>query len=342
MKFHIRTPCGSLCDVDIADSATFSSLTEQVRDKTGIDSSFQLERDGHRVLLSGKDSVQHSNLRSGDVLDVVVQPLSCRKPIILFYLPRTGPFARVPTINVTVNVTLHPSCHFTMIIPRPEVAPDGHSLTWKAGIHRRKALADADEATIARDDSSAMVCVNGHDRSYLFWEFETAKPPLPAVEAVMGYRSLLDHAEDAYLMTSESEYEEWCQGILELFGLGVVERDDFVTFWAGNVVEAGAVVVARIIPMTELATVTELKVKATTEDAEGEKEVPVSVKRVFVTMVACSRLPKELEAVKDQLRRWKAGTTMADVPEELQKDFPIVKDPGSMSVLEWGGMLLYR
>ena len=126
--------------------------------------------------------------------------------------------------------------------------------------------------------------------------------------------------------------------MLGTLGLGEREQDDFTMFWAKDVLEGGGVVVARVVPESDLNKCAELKVSARV--SEGGAEVPVSVHRVYVTMAVCKSLPDMFAKNRDKLRRIVSGSKTVELPAELGSSFPMKRDPNTMTVVEWGGIVM--
>ena len=153
------------------------------------------------------------------------------------------------------------------------------------------------------------------------------------------FESVVEHASDAYLLNGMEEYEDWCQRMLEVIGLDVRERDDFITFWAQRIWEYGPTVIVRVVPESDVEKSCGLSVKA--QSCEEQKEVPVQIKRVYVTMVVGKDVPPELSGKMDQIHVWeKEKGSAITLPKELRSSFPIVRDPEAFTVIEWGGVFI--
>ena len=269
--------------------------------------------------------------------------------MILFFSPTSGPHANTKSFVTTTSVTLHTGCNFTTLLPRPKHSVDGHTVTWNAILERPHDVSfdhppsssETREREREGDERPGHVRVNGRKHSYLFWEFENDgkadTETTDEVSRLVGYRSLLDHVDSLYVVKSMDEYEDWCDTVLGMIGLGVRERDDFATYWARMIEESGPFVILRVVPEDELSKCARLCVDAHSADGDaGAVPVSVRIKRVYVTMLATKKLPKDFEEHKDRLCcDWHRG-----LPKELGDCYPIVKTPESLMVIEWGGVLL--
>ena len=268
--------------------------------------------------------------------------------MILFFPPTSGPHAKTKSFVTTTSVTLHNGCNFTTLLPRPKHSVDGHTVTWNAILERPdgasfdhpSSASSTREREGEGDERPGHVIVNGRKHSYLFWEFENDgkadTETTDEVSRLVGYRSLLDHVDSLYVVKSMDEYEDWCDTVLGMIGLGVRERDDFATYWARMIEESGPFVILRVVPEDELSKCARLCVDAHSADDDGDGPVEVRIRRVYVTMLATKKLPKDFEEHKDRLCcDWHRG-----LPKELGDCYPIVKTPESLMVIEWGGVLL--
>ena len=274
--------------------------------------------------------------------------------MILFFPPTSGPHAKTKSFATTTSVTLHNGCNFTTLLPRPKHSVDGHTVTWNAILERPHGVSfhhpssetvETTETTATTeregDERPGDVRVNGRKHSYLFWEFENDgkadTETTDEVSRLVGYRSLLDHVDSLYVVKSMDEYEDWCDTVLGMIGLGVRERDDFATYWARMIEESGPFVILRVVPEDELSKCARLCVDAHSADGDaGAVPVSVRIKRVYVTMLATKKLPKDFEEHKDRL----CCDWHRPLPKELGDCYPIVKTPESLMVIEWGGVLL--
>ena len=322
-QIFVKTLKGETLGFDVHESWTIEMLSSLIFERIGLPCEEQ------RLISRGKQWMPEQTIAECEIVSeetlFLVTRLCGGKPVVLFYPPTAGPHAATRAFETTASVTLHPGCRFTTLMPRPEQSADGRTVTWTGTVERPAGCGEG---------SPAHVCVNGRTHGYLFWEFENedgAEPAaVDAVASLVGYRSLLEHMDGAYLVQSMEEYEDWCDTVLGKLGLGVRERDDFATFWARRIEEAGPSVVLRVVPEADLAKCADLRV------ASRGGEMDVCVRRVYVTMLATHKLPREFEDQRDRLRRDWHGS----LPAELSGTYPIVHAQESLTVVEWGGILL--
>ena len=270
------------------------------------------------------------NIKEGALIHLY-RRLRGGKPVVLFYPPTTGVHAGKPVSSV-VTVALHTACCFTTLLPRPTTtSTDGQTITWEALVAPASSHADSSSEWVSADVEAA-----GRKHSYLFWEFENktgaAAEAAEEVSRTVGVDSLAAHPDSTFLVDAV-RFGDWCHDVLGgLLGLGVRECDDFATFWAGRVLgAAGSLLVARVVPEAELARVARLDVSATSDAGS----VPVLVRRVYVTMLVCQKLPAVLEQHQHRFLR-----TTTELPAELRSTFPLVRRTDALTVVEWGGILL--
>jgi len=197
---------------------------------------------------------------------------------------------------------------------------------WKGVVEGRK-VGQAEETPSA-------IRVNGRRHGYLFWE-SIEQGDMDSIESkLMGYHSIVEHASESYMMNGFEEYEDWCQKMLECVGLGTRERDDFVTFWAKRVMEYGPVIIARIVPQSDVDKSCGLTVEA--QSGETHEQVRVKINRVYVTMIVGKTFPDEFVGKTHVWKEEKEGREI-HLSDELKDSFPIVHDPEALNVVEWGG-----
>ena len=115
--------------------------------------------------------------------------------------------------------------------------------------------------------------------------------------------------------------------LLDALGLTPRERDDMVTYWLHSVQGARHLLV-RVVKQEDLASCAALNV-----EVKGEKSVAVAVHRVYLLLHPCDRV--EEAAAAKMLREPR-------VPGNVRGEFPIVRDPSKLTVVEWGGVLLLK
>jgi len=320
MQIIVLLPDGKIRVLDVEPSTTIRYVKDKIHEFEDIQPcECNLIKDCR--LLEDDRTLEDYNIYNSSSIHLVLK-LRGGKPLILFYPPTSGKYANITSFQTTVNIGLKKSFHFTSLLPRPELSANTNSITWKCKVKKRK----------HEDEESAMISVNGRDHSYLFWEFENNLD-----EGNFFLRSLLEHSEYSFLINGINEYEDWCYTMLKALGLSVRETDDFTTYWAHDVDEAGPLLVVRIVPKAELAKCAELGVRIQCEDGSL---VPVSVFRVYVTMVGCKKLPRVLSEKKDKMIKWKCGDSITKLPLDVRNEFPIIRDSNNFNIVEWGGVFI--
>ena len=128
------------------------------------------------------------------------------------------------------------------------------------------------------------------------------------------------------MLTDGAHAAEFLAALLDALGLTPRERDDMVTYWLHSVQGAKHLLV-RVVKQEDLASCAALSV-----EVKGEKKsVAVSIHRVYLLLHSCDRV-EEATAAK-MLREPR-------VPGNVSGEFPIVRDPTKLTVVEWGGVLL--
>ena len=157
--------------------------------------------------------------------------------------------------------------------------------------------------------------------AYLFWEFTDNLQ-----SSVIGIPALLSDPSST-MLTDGAHAAEFLAALLDALGLTPRERDDMVTYWLHSVQGATHLLV-RVVKQEDLASCAALSV-----DVKGkeEKGVAVSVHRVYLLLHPCDRV--EEAAAAKMLREPR-------VPGNVSGEFPIVRDPSKLTVVEWGGVLL--
>ena len=343
-QINVYSLSGKRFTIDVHGSWTIEILQSVIFETQEIPCSEQ------RIIFKEKQLELGKTLYEYDVFDNATLHLVLRlrggKPVILFFPPTSGPHAKTKSFVTTTSVTLHNGCKFTTLLPRPKHSVDGHTVTWNAILERPLGVSfdhpSSETATTEGegDERPGHVRVNGRKHSYLFWEFENDgkadTETTDEVSRLVGYRSLLDHVDSLYVVKSMDEYEDWCDTVLGMIGLGVRERDDFATYWARMIEESGPFVILHVVPEDELSKCARLCVDAHSADGDDDGPVSVRIRRVYVTMLATKKLPKDFEEHKDRLCcEWHHP-----LPKELGDCYPIVKTPESLMVIEWGGVLL--
>ena len=332
MQIYIRTVTGRTIILQVSPNESVYTVKKKIQDKMGLPCAEQPRLIFDRKPLEDDNTLADCNIQNESIIYLV--PRLRGKPVILFYPPTSGEFASVRSFHTKTTVALNSSCSFTTLLPRPTIDESGKTITWDGIVS--KSCAGCGES-----EEPAKITVNGRDHAYLFWEAVSDCGTGPDAEAdsqLVGYKSVVNHAENAYILNGMKEYEEWCVVMLTAIGLNTRERDDFMMFWAGKVYKHGPIVIARVVPESDVCKSSELHVDARTSGEES-KNVTVNVRRVYVTLIVCKEIPKDLLEQREKLRKWKPGCEAIELPDELKGTYPIVRDSASMTVIEWGGVL---
>ena len=291
------------------------------------------------LVLSGNyRTIADYGIEKGSIITVQMRSRG-GKPVVLFYPPSEGPLALSEAFNVSTSVTLNPACRFTTLMPRPEMSGEENRITWNG-------IVENSHRNVSETTESSMISVYGRKHGYLFWEFTTDDDADGGdiVKNSIGVQSIIDHAENGYILNGMEEYEEWCHVMLSKIGLNAREQDDFATFWARNVYDCGPIVIARIVPERELSKCASLEVKAHISESEESEEIEVDIHRVYVTMVVCHSLPGNIATVTHKLQAWRTMKTRKTedipLPMEVSDTYPIKRDSKRMTVIEWGGVVI--
>jgi len=86
----------------------------------------------------------------------------------------------------------------------------------------------------------------------------------------------------------------------------------------------------------------DLQVKTVCRKEEDSVEIRTCVRRVYITMIACKTVSKEMSTQLQKARHWKCGDkiSVSDLVDEFKSYYPIVYDKEVMTVVEWGGIFL--
>ena len=221
---------------------------------------------------------------------------------VILFYPPNG----VTLTNVKTSVKLAKEFDFTAVYPKPQ-EEETKVITWKAS------RVEAD-GTLTLEDGPHTKC------SYLFWEF-TGNPQSP----VIGIPALFKDPSST-MLTDGAHAAEFLAKLLDTLGLTPRERDDMVTYWLHSVQGAKHLLV-RVVKQSDLASCAALNVEV--EDAS----VKMSVHRVYLLLHPCEEIDEEITG--KMLR-------VPCVPENVKDEFPIARNPSELTVVEWGGVLLFN
>lgn len=307
----------------------FNTITITLMDLTGKITKYEVDPnilvDDFKLIIQEKTEISHCQQRlifkghqledgrtlayykvsDGAKMDLVLR-LRGGKPIILFYPPKG---TTTSLTNVITSVKLSSEFSFTSTYPKPqEESPNSKTITWNAN------TVDND-GTITLNDRTHTKC------TYLFWEF-TGNPESPLI----GIPTLFADPSSTFL-TCGANAAVFLAGLLDMLGLTPRERDDMVTYWLHNIQGAEHLLV-RVVRQRDLAECAALDVSVGGDD---EGRVGVSVHRVYLLLYPCSEVDGEVGSKM---------ITQPCVPSNVRDEFPIVRDPTKLNVVEWGGVIL--
>lgn len=221
---------------------------------------------------------------------------------VILFYPPAG---ATLTASIKASVRLSEEFAFTSVYPKPHTS-DKSSITW-------------DVSQVASDGTLTLA---GSPRqcTYLFWEF-TGDPESGTIgiPALFGDPASTMHTDGAHAA-------EFLAELLDALGMTARERDDMVTYWLHSVQGARHLLV-RVVRQSDLASCAALEVE--TED----KAVEVAVSRFYLLLHPCDAVDAEV-----------AGKMLCKpcVPPNVMGEFPAVRDPKKLNVVEWGGVLLRK
>ena len=257
-----------------------------------------------RLIFAGRQLEDKSTLEDCGVQEGDILHLVLRlrggMPVILFYPPNG-----VALSNITASVKLAKKFDFTAVYPKAQEEETTKTITWSVS------RIDPD-GTLTLEDGSHTKC------TYLFWEF-TGNPQNPTV----GIPALFKDPSST-MLTDGAHAAEFLAKLLDALGLTPREREDMVTYWLHSIQDARHLLI-RVVRQSDLASCATLNVEV--EDASAK----VSVHRVYLLLHPCEEIDEDV-----------ATKTLKElcIPDNVRDEFPIVRDPSELTVVEWGGVLL--
>lgn len=304
MRIFAKSIAGKVISLEVDPHDTVQSIKESILNIEGIPVCQQ------RLIFLGRDlentqSLSDANVQNGDTIYFTTTLRG--KPVILFYPP-----AGSTLTNITTSVTLlHHAHSFTTLYPKPQstaTTPEAKTITWN--------ISQVDP------DGTLTLCDDSHTKcTYLFWECTWDPQHL-----IVGLPALLGDPSST-MLTDGVHAAEFLAGVLDALGMTPRERDDMVTFWLHSVMGAKHLL-ARVVRQSDLELCDVMRVGG----MDGSVGVEVSVHRVCLLLHPCDKV--EEEVAEKMIKR-------PCVPENVRGEFPIVRDPSKLNVVEWGGILLY-
>lgn len=304
MRIFVKTIVGKITPLEVDPHDTIQTIKESILNIEEIPVCHQ-NFIFHGRELENTQTLYDSNIQDNDTIHLITTLRG--KPVILFYPPASG----APLTDVTTSVTLlHHSHSFTTLYPKPQstvTTPEAKTITWNIS-------EISPDGTLTLNDDSHTKC------TYLFWEC-TWDPQHP----VVGLPALLGDPTST-MLTDGMHAGEFIAGVLDALGMTPRERDDMVTFWLHSVIGAKHLMV-RVVRQSDLDLCDVMNVGKVSDGG-----VEVSVHRVCLLIHPC-------ESVSEEIAEKMVRTPC--VPLNVRDEFPIVRDPSKLNVVEWGGILLY-
>ena len=219
---------------------------------------------------------------------------------VILFYPPSG----TTLSNVTVSLKLDKGLAFTAVYPKPQKI-EGTFIMWK--VSRIEP-----DGTLTLEDDTRTKC------AYLFWEF-TGNPQSTAIDASTFFED-----PSSTMLTEGARVAEFLARLLDALGLTPRERDDMVTYWLHSV-QGTMYLLVRVAKQSELCSWARLGVRV--EDAS----VKTSVHRVYILLHPCKKVGEEVAA--KMLRE-------PCIPSNIRDEFPIVRGPSGLTVVEWGGVVV--
>ena len=158
--------------------------------------------------------------------------------------------------------------------------------------------------------------------AYLFWEFSgNHNSSIIGLPAVFGDVTSTFHTDGAHSADFLAE-------LLDVLGMTPRERDDMVTYWLHSVQSAPHLLV-HVVSQRDLETCAALNVSL--KDTSKAAGVEVAIHCIYLLLHPCDTLDPALEAKM---------LSAPCVPENVKDEFPVVRDPAKLNVVEWDGVLL--
>ncbi|KAG1799966.1 hypothetical protein EV424DRAFT_439089 [Suillus variegatus] len=155
------------------------------------------------------------DIEDGDSIDIQVDIMRCRKPVIYLYSPSD--------IDVSVKLSLIPEWRLSVIYPVVTTEDHGRRLEWNVRTHQ---------------DGSLTELNSGLNVSYLFWEAETnsqaASKPQPA-DTFNPVSSSLNDTDS--IVTPVDKVTVYLDNSLKVLGLHTEARTSFITYWLPSILK---------------------------------------------------------------------------------------------------------
>ena len=297
----IKDPRGRVNAIETNPKETVDRLMRRMQDMSGIPVCQQRLVCNGRQLGDGGRTLADYNIQDGSVIYLALRLIG-DKPVILFYPPEG-----VTVHGLAVSVRLAPEFFITAVYPEADVS-SAKTVAWDVS------KVDSDGSlTLSRDAQKPF--------AYLFWEFSgDHTSPIIGLPAFFG-----DAAST--MRTDGAHAGEFLADLLDALGMIPRERDDMVTYWL-RAVQGAQHLLIRVVRQCDLERCAALSVAPKDGSA---CPVEVAIHRIYLLLHPCDTLDPALAAKM---------LTVPCVPPNVKDEFPIVRDPAKLNVVEWGGVLL--
>ncbi|KAG1893678.1 uncharacterized protein F5891DRAFT_1153021 [Suillus fuscotomentosus] len=246
------------------------------------------------------------DIEDGDSIDIQVDRMRVRKPIIYLYSPSD--------IDVSVKLALIPEWRLSVIYPIVTTEDHGRRLEWNVRTHQDGSLTEHN---------------SGLNVSYLFWEAETnsqefLRTPAYKPQPVDTFNPVSNSLDDTdSIVTPVDRVTVYLDNSLKVLGLHTEARTSFITYWLPSFLKHEYVAL-RFIPQAAFERAASLHISPQ----------PDVVTRVFMLFKGIR---------KEDLTNWTNARIQAEKDVAWWVDVVGV-DParaGDVTLfraLEWGGM----
>ena len=301
MQISVKTLTGKTITLDVDSGDLVYSVKQKIRDKEGIPTRRQRLFLGDCLLMDDRILAEYC-IQNKSTLRLVPIPYRGRH-MILFYPPEG-----VTVNNLAVSVRLDPDLFtITGVYPEADTA-SAKTVAWDVS-----KVASGGSLTLSRDAQKPF--------AYLFWEFSgDHTSPIIGLPAFFG-----DAAST--MRTDGAHAGEFLAKLLDTLGMIPRERDDMVTYWL-RAVQGAQHLLIRVVRQRDLERCAALSVAP----KDGSPcPVEVAIHRIYLLLHPCDTLDPALAAKM---------ATAPCIPPNVKDEFPIVRDPAKLNVVEWGGVLL--
>ena len=303
MRITIKDIYGGVNVIETSPKETIDSIMKKTQDMTGIPICQQ------RLICNGRQLVKDRtladyNIQDGSVIHLVLKLIG-EKPVVLLYPPEG-----VTVRDLAVSVCLAPEFFITAVYPEADVS-SAKTVTW-------------DVSKVGSDGSVTLSRAAQKRFAHLFWEFSgNHTSPIIGLPAIFGDVASTMHTDGAHA-------GEFLAELLDALGMTPRERDDMVTYWL-HAVQGAQHLLIRVVRQRDLERCAALSV---TPKDPSTCPVEVAIHRIYLLLHPCDTLDTLDPALAAKM------VTVPCIPANVKDEFPIVRDPAKLNVVEWGGVIL--